>query len=316
VHWILGLLGALLGMALLPVAWVAYQYHRYRRNVPRPPSKVPANRLDLSRLSDEGLSICWVGHATLYIRWNGVGILTDPVFSERVGVKFLGWTIGVRRHTAPAVDIEAIRGKVDLILLSHAHMDHFDLPSLRKLAHPEVEVVTAVGTSRLLKGMRFGAVHELGGRDRLQTRSGITVTAVPVRHWGARFPWNKDYQWTGYLLEYQGKRVFFAGDTAYTPSLKGICAASGADVACLPIGAYKPDSFQRSHCTPEQAWQMFLDTGARFMVPMHWDTFVLSEEPVEEPLERLLKAAGTDAGRIVIRSHGEVFQVQSERVIV
>jgi L-ascorbate metabolism protein UlaG (beta-lactamase superfamily) len=79
----------------------------------------------------------------------------------------------------------------------------------------------------------------------------------------------------------------------------------------MPIGAYAPDSFQQSHCTPEQAWSMFVDTGGRFLVPIHWDTFVLSQEPVDEPMKRLLAAAGDDADKIVIRSHGEVFTLKT-----
>ncbi len=300
-----------LSLVALAALWMTVQYRRYRKFVPSPPYKQPAQHPDLSVLPDDSLSVCWIGHSTLYIRWNGVGILTDPVFSERVGVNIGPWAIGPRRHTAPAVRIEEVMGQVDLILLSHAHMDHFDIPSLRKLASPDVEVVTAPATSRLIRRMRFGRVSELGGTNSVETSCGVKVTSVPVRHWGARFPWNQQYGWTGFLLEYQGKRLFYAGDTAYVPTFTALRERGQIDVVCMPIGAYAPDSFQQSHCTPEQAWSMFVDTGGRFLVPIHWDTFVLSQEPVDEPMKRLLAAAGDDADKIVIRSHGEVFTLKT-----
>jgi L-ascorbate metabolism protein UlaG (beta-lactamase superfamily) len=131
---------------------------------------------------------------------------------------------------------------------------------------------------------------------------------VPVRHWGQRFPWNKGYGWTGYLIERRGVRLFFPGDTAYTPTFKRLPEETGPiDVTFMPIGAYSPDAFLRNHCTPEQAWAMYKDTGARWLVPIHWDTFVLSHEPVAEPMERLLDAAGEEEDRIVVRQHGETF---------
>lgn len=314
-HVFLWIVGVLLLLVVLATVYVGLQYHKYRKYAPKPAYKRPKKRLTADDFANDGLIIGWVGHSTLYIRWNGIGILTDPVFAERIGVKMAVWTLGPKRHTAPAMNTADLRGQIDLILLSHAHMDHLDLPTLRQLATSEVEVVTSVGTSHLLHRLGFGAVRELGGSDSIQTKSGIQVTAIPVAHWGARFPWNRDYQWTGYLLEYENQKVFYAGDTAYTPTLKNLQAYGVIDVVCMPIGAYSPEFFQRHHCTPEQAWQMFQDTGGRSLIPMHHDTFVLSEEPVEEPLQRLLMAAGGEAGKIVIREHGEVFQLASSKAI-
>jgi L-ascorbate metabolism protein UlaG (beta-lactamase superfamily) len=310
VTWFLGIVGVIVGLVLLAAGFVLLQYGKHRRGLPKPSYKRPKHRPALQEWGRESVTVSWIGHSTVLIDLFGLRIVTDPVFEEKVGVRVAGAvTIGPKRHTAAALSAEDV-GEVDLILLSHAHLDHMDLPSLRKLASPKTRVVTARGTSRLLKGMAFQDVQELGGKDSLQL-DGLCITAVPVRHWGARFPWNKEYEWTGYLIEYRGVRLFFAGDTAYTPTFRELREYGEIDLAMLPIGAYAPDSYQRAHCTPEQAWQMFLDSGARLLVPIHWDTFVLSREPVEEPMQRLLRAAGEQAERIVIREHGETFRLST-----
>ncbi len=174
-------------------------------------------------------------------------------------------------------------------------------------------MITAGGTSKLLRHMPFGEVTELQGEESVTLSDlGMRVQAVPVRHWGNRFPWNTGYGYTGYLIEKNGVRLFFPGDTAYTPEFVKLRKRGKIDLAFMPIGAYSPDSFQRNHCTPEQAWKMFLDTGARWLMPIHYDTFVLSQEPVKEPLTRLLAAAGgkildrhpETGGRIPLRKGG------------
>jgi len=313
---------AIVSVLLLIVAFFFFQYVRLRRKLPRPKFRPTKLHPDISKWPKDEVTVTWIGHSTLYIQFYDVGILTDPVFSSTVGVKvFPGVTIGPKRYTSPALRLEDVALKVNLVLLSHAHLDHFDLPSLRRIARPEVEVITAKNTSRLLAKFRFRDIVELSGNlagseattgRSTQTRSGIQVTAVPVRHWGARFPWNKDYHWTGYVLEYRGTRLLFAGDTASTDAFKEVRKNFGPiDLAVMPIGAYSPDTFQGSHCTPEQAWEMFEDSGAKWIAPVHWNTFVLSMEPIDEPLQRLARAAGTKADRIVICEQGETFQLPS-----
>ncbi|MGB8954555.1 MAG: MBL fold metallo-hydrolase [Tumebacillaceae bacterium] len=307
--WLLWIVGALLALVLLLAGWFLLMYSRHRKEVPQPPYKNAAGKPSPHLWSKDEVTVAWVGHSTLLIHFFGVKILTDPVFAEKVGVKIAGpWIVGPKRHTAPALTLDEI-GEVDVILLSHAHLDHFDLPTLKRLSNPRTEVVTASNTGRLLRRFAFGRVHELGGQERITLGSGVTITAVPVRHWGRRFPWNSDYGWNGYLIEHHGVRMFFAGDTAYTPTFQALREEGEILVAFLPIGAYSPDSYQGAHCTPEQAWQMFLDSGAKWLVPIHWDTFVLSQEPVREPIERLLAAAGDETERIVIREHGDEFKL-------
>jgi len=303
-------LGVVLVVLLALIAVISFGWNRYRRMLPKPAFRHPASKPDLRAFPDDEVNIAWIGHSTVYINFYGLKIITDPVFSKRIGVSLLRLlTIGMKRHTAPAVDIRDVP-ELDFVLLSHAHMDHVDLPSLRKLSSPSTTVITATATSRLLKRLHFRRVLELGGRDELDCGDGLIVRAVPVKHWGNRFPWNKTYGWTGYVIAYKDKRVFYSGDTAYTPTFTELQAIFPIDVAILPIGAYAPDSFQRAHCTPEQAWQMFVDTGARKLIPVHWDTFVLSAEPVDEPLQRLLGAAAERTKDIVIRKQGEIFAIR------
>jgi L-ascorbate metabolism protein UlaG (beta-lactamase superfamily) len=288
------------------------------RRTPKPLRKTPERMLQPRDWRDDEVTVGWVGHSTVLINLYGVKILTDPVLGRKVGVHLgIGdWQIGPARHTDPALD-PADLDRVDLIVLSHAHMDHFDLPTLKKLANPKTRVITARGTSRLLRKMPFEKVTELGGEESVSLGDlGIRVTAVPVRHWGNRFPWNRDYGYTGYLIEKGDTRLFFPGDTAYTPDFVKLRKYGKIDLAFMPIGAYSPDAFQVNHCTPEQAWSMFLDTGAEWLVPIHWNTFVLSYEPVDEPLERLIRAAGKEADRIVVRKHGDVFRFVKEREAV
>jgi L-ascorbate metabolism protein UlaG (beta-lactamase superfamily) len=299
----------LLALILLVVGWVILQFRRFRRFIPKPNYRQTQRATNPSTWPNDDVTVAWVGHSTLYISLYGVRILTDPVFSHRIGVSLVGLKVGLKRHTSPALRIEDVVGQVDIIILSHAHMDHFDLPTLKRLAAPTVQVVTAKGTGQLLRRMPFGRVTELGEGDTLQLRAGVVITTVPVRHWGARFPWNKDYGWTGYVIQQGDVRILYAGDTAYTPAFQQLQDQPVIDIACMPIGAYAPTSFQGAHCTPEQAWQMFVDSGARWMVPIHWDTFVLSQEPVREPIERLLQVAGADADRVIIRNQGDVFHL-------
>ncbi|GGJ05480.1 Tat pathway signal protein [Alicyclobacillus cellulosilyticus] len=307
------LLGAAAAVAGALALRVYLQYRAWQRRFPKPPRLPIAGRPDVEAWGD-GCYFTWIGHSTVLMQLFGVRILTDPVFSAQVGVRLGPLCVGPRRFTDPALTADDLAGRVDVVLLSHAHLDHLDMPSLRRLADRRVTVVTAAGTARLLRRLPFAAVHELAPGQALTLPGGVRVTAVPVRHWGARFPWNRHYGWNGYLIEKESPhgrpvRILFAGDTAYTDAFATVATPLPPDVVCMPIGAYAPDAFQRAHCTPEQAWRMFLDTQGEWLIPMHWRTFVLSQEPVEEPLSRLLAAAGHEAGRIVIRCQGETFQL-------
>ncbi|MFC7440373.1 MBL fold metallo-hydrolase [Laceyella putida] len=283
-----------------------------------PPLVKPANMLKPAEWPAEDVTVGWVGHSTVLMSLYGVKVITDPVLGDRVGQQ-LGvgdWQIGLRRHVAPAVTYEDL-GDVDVILLSHAHFDHCDIPTLKRLAHPDAVVIVPKNISHLLRGLPFKRIVELGGEEKVELAEwGLTVRAVPVKHWGNRYPWNTNYGYTGYLLEKRGTRIFFPGDTAYTPDFYRLRDLGQIDVSFMPIGAYYPDKYQWAHCTPEQAWQMFIDTGAKVLVPIHWDTIRLSQEPLHEPLERLLAVSGEERDRIVIKKHGETYTLVKKKTAV
>ncbi|MBA4493389.1 MBL fold metallo-hydrolase [Paenactinomyces guangxiensis] len=290
-------------LVVIPISFVLFRSKR----LPKPGDQESVKLLKPADWKEDEVTVGWVGHSTVFINLYGTKIMTDPVLGKRVGVHLFGenWQIGPKRHIPPALSLDDV-GRVDLILLSHAHFDHFDIPSLKRLAHPDTQVVTPTGTSHLLKRLPFGKVTELSGEKSIQLEAGITITAVPVKHWGNRFPWNTNYGYTGYLIEKKDSRLFYPGDTAYTPEFSKLREAGEIDLAFMPIGAYQP--YRWAHCTPEEAWQMFVDTGAKWLVPIHWNTFVLSYEPVDEPIKRLIEAAGTEADRIVLKRRGETFQ--------
>jgi L-ascorbate metabolism protein UlaG (beta-lactamase superfamily) len=254
---------------------------------------------------DTGLHAAWIGHSTVVIGVEGFIIVTDPVFSARIGIKVGPLTLGIKRLVAPAAAFSALPAP-HLVLLSHAHMDHFDLPSLRKLERRGTTVITARYTSDLLRAKRYGSVRELDWNE--TTRVGpATVRAFEVKHWGARMRSDMYRGYNGYAIEVGRYRIVFGGDTAYTGSFRQLRSSKAIDLAIMPIGAYDP--WVRAHCNPEQALAMANDAGAEFVFPVHHRTFVLSREPLLEPMQRLLAAAGADSRRVCIQDFGQEFHL-------
>jgi L-ascorbate metabolism protein UlaG (beta-lactamase superfamily) len=237
------------------------------------------------------------------LKIDGITVLTDPVLGRRVGVKVGPMTVGLKRIVEPALRVADLP-KIDLILLSHAHMDHFDIRSLRHLEDRGTTVITAWKTSDLLRVRRYGRVQELawGGRARA---AGLEIRAFPVNHWGARLRRDAHRGYNGYTIESGRYRVLFGGDTAATDSFRGLRSSRPFDLAIMPVGAYDP--WVRFHCTPEQAWQMANDAGAEAFLPVHHQTFALSQEPYLEPIERVFGAAGRNPNRVAVRSIGQEF---------
>ena len=241
----------------------------------------------------------------MLLKVDGTLILTDPVFSDRVGLSLGPLTLGLKRLTAPALDAADIP-RPDLILLSHAHMDHFDLPSLRTLEHRKTSVISATKTSDLLRVNRYGAVTELAWGER--TRVGAAeIRAVEVNHWGARMRTDTYRGYNGYLIEAGRYRILFGGDTANTTAFRALRTSRPVDLAVMPVGAYNPWIYY--HCTPEQAWRMGNEAGAEFFVPVHHQTFQLSREPFLEPLERFQRAANNHPDRVGITRIGQEFHI-------
>jgi L-ascorbate metabolism protein UlaG (beta-lactamase superfamily) len=255
--------------------------------------------------SDRGLHAAWLGHSTVLLQIDGTTILTDPVLGNRVGLSLGPVTVGLKRLIAPALRVHQLP-RIDLILLSHAHMDHFDLPTLRALESHSTSVVTAARTSDLLRVRRYASVHELGWGER--TRVGpVRLRAFQVNHWGARMRRDIYRGYNGYLIDVGRYRVLFGGDTAQTSVFRSLRSSRCVDLAIMPVGAYDP--WIRCHCTPEQAWQMGNDAGADLFLPVHHQTFALSREPRTEPINRLYGVAGNEAERIAIDRIGQEMSV-------
>jgi L-ascorbate metabolism protein UlaG (beta-lactamase superfamily) len=254
---------------------------------------------------DEGLHSAWLGHSSVLLKIDGFTILTDPVFSVRIGLNLGPLTVGLKRLVDSAVSIDELPS-VDLVLLSHAHMDHFDLPSLRQLENRRVRVITAYQTSDLLRRRRYSNVDELRWNETVQAGD-VRIRAFEVAHWGARMRSDVFRGYNGYVLESARYRVLFGGDTAYTDSFRQVRSARKVDLAIMPIGAYNP--WIRVHCNPEQAWKMANLAGAEFVLPVHHHTFELGREARFEPIQRLLDAAGRTPERVCIHEIGEEFHL-------
>jgi len=260
------------------------------------PPPVATIRPNLAGWEDRELSAVWIGHATLLLRIGEMTILTDPVFGNRIGLGLGLGTLGPRRHQAAALTMTQLP-KIDLILSSHAHFDHLDRPSLARL-DKKTPILMASQTRDLVWDLGFRNVTELRWGEKARFRD-LTITARQVQHWGARTFIDSHRGYNAYLLEAGKRSILFGGDSAYQEWFQDI---GGVNLAILGIGAYDP--YIRAHSSPEEAWKMANHAHADFVMPMHHSTFKLSHEPMAEPIERMLEAAGNEAQRIVARAAG------------
>lgn len=241
--------------------------------------------LDLDRWGRSSLAAYWLGHATVLLRIGGITVLTDPHFGEHTAPRFGGRKIGRRRSTSPPMSIEELP-PIDVVMLSHAHMDHWEKESLRKLGRSETCVVIPRRTRSLLpsRGGRFGDVVECHWGDATKVR-GLEVAALQPKHWGARYgiDWWRGYN--AYLITTGATRVMFAGDTGETNAFDPL---GPVDLAILGIGnSYEP--WARHHTSPEQAAAMAQRLSARLLAPVHHATFHDAAEGRDEPIERLMR---------------------------
>jgi L-ascorbate metabolism protein UlaG (beta-lactamase superfamily) len=289
--------------------WLGYLWREWTIESWRPISPAFA-KPDPLRWNDDQVTAAWIGHSTVLINVFGINILTDPVLFPRIGIRLPGFTIGPKRLTAPALQFHELP-RIDLILLSHAHFDHFDLRTLHCF-DKDTSVITAPKTADLLKWTRLRDITELRWGERKvlntvrQTTGDIAVSAFQVKHWGARTQRDTHRGYNGYVIESGSRgrpRILFAGDTAMTDTFAKL--PKPIDLAIMSIGAYNP--WIHSHCTPEQAVEMATAAGAQFIMPVHHQTFRLSFEPMREPIERFQAALSETPERIALREIGETF---------
>jgi L-ascorbate metabolism protein UlaG (beta-lactamase superfamily) len=267
------------------------------------PLRRPAPRGDAAAV------VTFVGHSTFLIQTAAGNIVTDPMYSERAGPLN---AIGPRRVRRPAVALEDLP-HISLILLSHNHYDHCDLPTLRNLAKRfDPLVVTPLGNARLVRSAGIRRVEELDWwQDAKQAPLPITLT--PAHHFSARTPFDRNRAlWSGFLVSAGSKRIWFAGDTAYAPFLRDVGARFGPiDLALIPIGAYEPRWFMHAvHMNPEEAVQAHLDVRSIASIGMHFGTFRLTSEAIDEPLralERARAARGIPEAQFRTLDFGESF---------
>ena len=259
--------------------------------------------------SDDEITGSCLGHSTVLINLFGLWILTDPIFSLRAGPGIPPIKLGPKRYLQPALRPREIP-KPDVILLSHAHFDHFDTWSLWRFPL-RTQIVTARGTGDLLRRRGFRHVRELdwGQQASLLIRGRkLQITSIEVAHWGARMMRDDHRGYGGYIMDREGYSVCFAGDTAFTPAFARLRERPRPiDLILMPIGAYNP--WIRAHCDPEQAVSMANMAGARTFVPIHHETFRLSHEPMDEPAKRIQAAFRRERNRLLSVHVGETFRV-------
>jgi L-ascorbate metabolism protein UlaG (beta-lactamase superfamily) len=232
-------------------------------------------------------AVTFIGHASFLLRLAGLTILTDPVFSERCSP--VSWA-GPKRVRAPGLALEALP-PIDLILLSHNHYDHMDLPSLRRIhARDAPPIITTLGNTKTLAGL--GPVRELDWWD-VTTQGDLKITATPARHFARRgFRDMNRTLWAGFMLHGPDGSVLFCGDSGSGPHWAEIGKRLGPpDLALVPIGAYEPRWMMAPvHMNPAEAVQAHLDLGAKRSIGMHFGTFQLTDEPMDAPVSGLATA--------------------------
>ncbi len=252
------------------------------------PSKPP------SSVEGPELRVTLINHSTVLLQQSGVHILTDPIWSERASP--LAW-IGPRRRRAPGVRWEDLP-RIDIVLLSHNHYDHLDLPTLRRLAkRGQSQFVVPIGVGRLLQSQGIGPVHELDWGDSLPV-AGTTVHGVPALHFSARGPFDRNRTlWCGFVIEMADRIIYFAGDTGFGDHFAQVRKRFGAPgIALLPIGAYLPRWFMAPiHMGPEEAVRAHEILGAGISIAIHQGTFQLGDDAIDTPKQRLRECGAGDS---------------------
>ncbi|MFV0338239.1 MAG: MBL fold metallo-hydrolase [Chthoniobacterales bacterium] len=231
-------------------------------------------------LEGNQISVTWIGHASFLIQTARHNILIDPNWAK--------WLKVIKRVRHPGIHLHDLPA-IDLVLVTHAHFDHLDRKTLRAVAE-EQPIVVPENVGNLVHDLGFEYVHELREWEEFEF-GGLKVTLTPAFHWGARVLHDSHRGFGGFVIEYEGHTVFHCGDTAYFDGFAEIGKRKNIELALLPIGAYDAPSKRDVHMNPEQALRAFVELQAETFIPMHYGTFRLSYEPVEEPPERLLKYA-------------------------
>ena len=261
-------------------------------------------------------TVTWVGHSTLLIQLDGVNILTDPVWSERSSP--VQWA-GPKRHVKPGIDFENLP-EIDLVIISHDHYDHLDKNTIERLGNRPFYLVP-LGIGEFLKGEGINHYEEKDWGDSISFNK-LEIICTPAQHFSGRKGFDKNRTlWASWVIRGKSAKIYFGGDSGYFPGYVEIGEKYGPfDMAMLPIGAYLPRWFMHPmHMDPADAVQAYLDLKADIFVPLHWGVFELSDEPLDEPPQKLMEEvnkAGLDSSKFWIFKHGETRIVENEKKIV
>ncbi len=253
-----------------------------------------------------GLAASWLGHATVLLEVDSRRVLTDPMFAQRVSPPGL---LGPRRlHPLPLDPADL--PELDAVVISHDHYDHLDIGAVRQLVdsqHCPFLVPLGIGAHLRRWGVPDNRIIELDWEEQA-TVNGLTITCTEARHFSGRSLNRNTTLWSSWAIAGPGHRVFFGGDTGYTPAFAGIGARWGSfDLAVLPIGAYN-DSWPDIHMNPEEAVKACGDLGGRLLLPVHWATFDLALHRWAEPVERLIVAAKNSGVPLALPAPGQRFE--------
>ena len=268
----------------------------------------PVLKSKIDELQNFNENVLWVGHASIMINHSNLTILTDPHFSDYASpLPFLG----PKRVTTVPFTIPELP-LLDVVIISHNHFDHLDEKSIRQIAiyQPNITFLVPLGLKKLLLEWGANNVRELDWWQSIEIK-GATFQPTPVQHWSKRSAFDRNKTlWAGWMTQWQDFSFYFAGDTGYSNDFKEVSSRLGnPDLAAIPIGAYEPRKFMKSaHINPEEAVMVFNDLGARHAIAIHWGTFKLTLEKMDEPPHRLkkaLKSAGISRDRFRVLRHGE-----------
>ncbi|HQR66430.1 MAG TPA: MBL fold metallo-hydrolase, partial [Thermoanaerobaculia bacterium] len=273
----------------------------FRPGIPAP---CPAGRV-----GDDRIRVTWVNHATVLIQMDGVNVLTDPTWARRAVP-----TVGPIRRRPPGIDFESLP-PIDVVLVSHDHHDHMDLPTLRRLAAEHGPAFYApLGNGAFLAKNGVGGVRDLDWWQSVRIAPGLVLTAVPARHASGRGPF-PDYRrlWSGFVLTGAAGSVYFAGDTGEGSHFAAIGARfPDLRVALLPIGGFEPPWYMAyRHLGPQTALRELAELGSAVMIPIHYGTFPQGNDSEAGPLDRLCREiteAPDPKPNVVILQHGEAFE--------
>jgi L-ascorbate metabolism protein UlaG (beta-lactamase superfamily) len=248
------------------------------------------------RVEPGQICITWIGHSSFLIQTHQVNVLVDPIWSM--------WLSVIKRIKQPGFHIHHLPS-IDFVLVTHAHFDHLDRRTLRRVAADQ-PIVVPVGVGTLVHRLGFNIVHELDEWQAIELGP-LKISLTPAHHWGARFLADRHRGFGGFVIGADGRSVFHCGDSAYFSGFKEIGERHNIEIALLPIGGYEPPLAREVHMNPEEAVRAFAELKARTLVPMHYGSFRLGYEPPEEPLERLLRSARAEGieEKVLVMTEGK-----------